>query len=739
MKKSLLLFIVISTIVSSKLSSQNFYAVDSIQQIEILFSQSNWDYILDTAKQGSDSYTMAVWVKINGVQFDSAGVKYKGNSSYNPVNAKNPLHIELDHFKAQDYHGLKDIKLSNGFHEPSSVREVLLYKMAQQYMPASNANYAQVIINDTLRGLYTNVEAVTKTFLDDRFYTNNNTFVFADNGGCNLVYKGPDTTLYYTPYTLKSNYGWGDLANLCYTLKNNISAIENILDVDRTLWMLAFTNVTVTLDSYLGQSTHNYYLYEDHNNRFNPILWDLNGGFGTFNKANIGPSLTILQMKTMPPMLHATDSLWPMVRNIMAVPMYKRMYIAHMKTIVNENFADSSYYFDAQHLQSLIDTAIISDPNAFYVHADFLANLTTDVIDGTKTIPGITNLMEARTTFLNSTPEFMQIAPVISTIQTSDSTPLLNATVYFTATVTGAQNVYLGYRNSVMDKFTRIIMLDDGAHGDGAAGDNIYGIDITINATTMQYYIYAENTTAGIFSPARAEYEFYTINVEKGVVINELMADNQATQADPYFEYNDWIELYNNSSAVTDLSGYYLSDDASMPAKWTFPAGTSISANGYLIIWADNDSAQVTGLHANFKLTASGESVILSNPSMQIIDEISFSNLTTDMTFGRYPNGTGPFANMNPTFNAINLPPVSVPEIKGSVTDFSIYPNPANNTLTIEPETNELNTFFIYNYTGALVYKSKIDQKTWVDLSSFSSGIYFVRIDNRTKKFVVAR
>ena len=70
--------------------SQGFYAIDTIQKIEIWFSQSNWDYILDTAKQGSDSYTMAQWVKINGVQFDSAGVKYKGNSSYNPNNVKNP-------------------------------------------------------------------------------------------------------------------------------------------------------------------------------------------------------------------------------------------------------------------------------------------------------------------------------------------------------------------------------------------------------------------------------------------------------------------------------------------------------------------------------------------------------------------------------------------------------------------------------------------------------------------------
>lgn len=737
MKKNLLLLVVIFTICSIKISAQNFYAADTIQKIEILFSQSNWDYILDTAKQGSDSYTLAVWVKINGVQFDSAGVKYKGNSSYNPLNAKNPLHIELDHFKTQDYNGLKDIKLSNGFHEPSSVREVLLYKMAQQYMPASNANYAQVIINSLPMGLYTNVEAITNRFLEDRFYSKNNTFVFADNGGCNLVYKGTDTTLYYNPYTLKSNYGWTNLANLCGTLKNNINTIENTLDVDRTLWMLAFTNVTVTLDSYIGQSTHNYYLYQDHNNRFNPIIWDLNGGLGVFNKAMAGPSLSVAQMQTMTPMLHSNDSLWPLVKNILAVPMFKRMYIAHMRTIVNENFMDSSYFNNALHLQSIIDTAVQSDPNAFYTHTEFLTNLTTDVIDGPKIIPGITFLMEARKSFLNSTTEFQQVPPTITLVVASDTVPAFNSTIYITATVTNSTQVYLGSRNSVMDKFNRSLMYDDGLHGDGSAGDNVYGIDVLIGATGLQYYIYAENNNAGIFSPQRAEHVYYTINTKKGVVINEIMADNQTTQADNYSEFNDWVELFNNSSSAIDLGQYYLSDEGSDPAKWQFPSGTIINANDYLIVWTDGDTNQTIGLHTNFKLSASGESVILSNSTLQVIDEISFPAQNSDITYGRYPNGTGTFANLNPTYNAVNSPPISIREIKKTGTYFNIYPNPANDLLTIELEDEKSDTFCIYNNLGMLMYQGEVNHKTLVDVSSFSSGMYLIRINDHSKKILV--
>lgn len=740
MKKLLLLVLPLTLALTlNTTKAQNFYDINTIQQIEITFTQPNWDYILDTAKQGFDTYTMAQEVVINGISYDSAGVKYKGNSSYNPTNAKNPIHIELDHFKEHDYYGLKDIKLSNGFHEPSSVREVLLYKMARQYMPSSGANYAQVTINNTLWGLYTNVEAVTKTFLQDRFYSDNNVFVFADNGGCNLVYKGPDTTMYYNPYTIKSDYGYTRLMNLCDTLRNDMAYIENILDVDRAIWMMAFTNVTVTLDSYIGQSTHNYYSYEDHNKRFNMILWDLNGGFGVFNKAQMGPGLTTPQMQTMSPTLHAADTLWPLVRNILAVPMYKRMYIAHMKTILNENFVDSSYYTDAQNLQTLIDTAIISDPNAFYTHTEFITNLTNTVVDGMKSIPGLTELMEARKTFLNGTPDFMQIAPVINSVTASDTTPLLGANIYITANVTGAATVYLGRRGTVMDKFMRVQMFDDGLNGDGAAGDNVYGAPVTMNESTLQYYIYADNANAGKFSPQRAEYEYYTIMIEKGVVLNELEADNVTSISDPYGDYDDWIELYNNSTATVDLSGYHLSDVASQPLQWTFPAGTMLAPGAFLVVWADEDTLQTTGLHANFKLSNGGETVLFSNAAGQLIDEIAFPPQNLDMTYGRYVNGTGAWTYMYHTCNTFNSAPVAVTEIDVPEYEMNIYPNPANSVLTIEYEEKEEVPFFILNMLGSVVYKGSIQNKTQIDLSNFSTGMYFIRIKDQTKKLMVWR
>jgi spore coat protein CotH len=82
--KSLFKFITLISIVviANSCFAQSFYDINTIQKIEITFKQSNWDYMLDTAKAGSDGYIMAQSVLVNGTKYDSVGVKYKGNSTY---------------------------------------------------------------------------------------------------------------------------------------------------------------------------------------------------------------------------------------------------------------------------------------------------------------------------------------------------------------------------------------------------------------------------------------------------------------------------------------------------------------------------------------------------------------------------------------------------------------------------------------------------------------------------------
>ena len=78
------------------------------------------------------------------------------------------------------------------------------------------------------------------------------------------------------------------------------------------------------------------------------------------------------------------------------------------------------------------------------------------------------------------------------------------------------------------------------------------------------------------------------------VVINEFVASNSRGLLDGDGNASDWIELYNGSSHAVSLAGWRLTDDPADLAKWSFPTGTQLVANGYLVVFA---SGQIGRAH----------------------------------------------------------------------------------------------------------------------------------------------
>ena len=125
------------------------------------------------------------------------------------------------------------------------------------------------------------------------------------------------------------------------------------------------------------------------------------------------------------------------------------------------------------------------------------------------------------------------------------------------------------------------------------------------------------------------------------LVINELMASNTAACVDPFGEFDDWVELYNQGDVEIDLSGFTVTDDPAVSTKATLPAGLLIPARGYRLLWCDG---QVQGLdHLAFKLNAASESFAIFTPEGELIDKADFSATVTDTTIARFPDGTGDF------------------------------------------------------------------------------------------------
>ena len=129
MKKNLTFLL--SFVCVTSVFSQNVFDI-GIRNIEIFFSEPNWDDTLDVYYANDlGQRLIADSILIDGVMDQDVGIKYKGNSSYNINNTKNPFNIKLDYVNnGQSINGYNVLKLSNGFRDPSFVREVLTYEMA---------------------------------------------------------------------------------------------------------------------------------------------------------------------------------------------------------------------------------------------------------------------------------------------------------------------------------------------------------------------------------------------------------------------------------------------------------------------------------------------------------------------------------------------------------------------------------------------------------------------------------
>lgn len=726
----------------------NFYNIEKVREIKMEFVEDNWAQLLDELYVAGEGDRLTGTLYINGERLDSVGVRYKGFSSVSVERQKNPFNIKIDHVINQDYKGIDKIKLGNCIHDPSFVREALSYEIARKYMPASEANFAEVYVNEVYLGLYSNVEAVDFNFVDKHFDSDDNAFFKGspdeldfDGENSNLsLTPGLDTSAYKPYYDKESKDGWEELLNFIQVLNENPDRIEDYLNVDRALWMHAFNYVLVNLDSYIGYA-QNYYLYKDDLGDFNTIPWDLNMSFGSYRITDASDNfdgVSIGAAKSLDPLAHYNSvSVFPrpLMRKLFENDRYRRMYLAHIKTIVEENISNGLYYQRAQEIQADIMESVVNDLNKFYTTQGFTDNLTQTYTDNIQ-YPGLTDLMDARSDYLLSLPALSEGV----TVEPLD--PLTAAKVGERAEITckteKAVRAFVSYRFSEKEKFVTEEMTQ--------FSTDWWVLPVTMEATALEYYFYAENDIVGAFSPARAATDTYIIWPEvegklnyNDLVINEVMASNNTTAADEAEQYDDWIEIYNTTSQAINLDGLFVSDKEDVFNKWAMP-DTIIGPDSYMIVWADEDGGQGE-MHANFKLSAGGEFISISYSDGTIMDSITFGEQITDQSFGRLPNGTGPFVALTPSFSGVN----STVKTKEVLADeaINVYPNPVSSLLNIDLRELSAVQLQLYDSAGKLLFTKQVNSKmTTINLDGYPAGNYtlsFSTANTQLSKTIIKR
>lgn len=734
-----------------------FYDESTFQEIQLWFSQPDfWQLMKNNYLSKLDIPATMI---VASDTFFNVGVRFKGNTSYQQVQTsdKKSFNITLDAFvEGQNIGGYSTLNLNNAFEDASFMREVSYLHQIRRHIPAAKANFVKLFINGISWGVYPNVQQINNDYIEEWFFSKEGTRWRADrpaggggpggggwgDGTGGLNYLGQDTSVYKQYYTLKKtskSNPWDDLVNTCEVLNttplNNLETeVAEVLDLDRTLWFLASEIAFSDDDSYVFKGKMDYYLYWDpETQRMTPLEFDGNSVMKS-NAVNWGV------------FYNETKVNYPLLNRLLAVPGIRQRYLAHFRTLIADEMNTQAFNALVDQYDQLIGASVLADTKKLYSNAQYNSEKQS-----------IKNfVLNHRNTLLNN-PELNAVGPTISNVvercmagEWKD--PAADETVYVQATVSsanGVSEVALFYCPGAYGHFVKTAMYDDGMHQDGAASDGIYGGSIPgfSTGTLVRFYLQAASSNTAktlTFMPAGAEHDVFYYFVGAAwaanpvVVINEIMASNASTATDEAGEHEDWIELYNLSGAEVDMTDFALSDNPANLRKWVFPAGTIIPANGYLIVWADEDGNQGP-LHASFKLSASGETLSLVDPQNAFWDNIHFDQQQTDMGYARIPNGLGPFVIQPPTFGSFNGTVAAQEPASETASALRVSPNPATNSVEISLLANTPNgRISVVNLTGEIVMELDAAAVQVIRVENLPAGLYLVRWGRHTQKLMIA-
>jgi CotH kinase protein/Lamin Tail Domain/Secretion system C-terminal sorting domain len=727
-----------------------------IPRIDILIAEQDLATLFEPGNEFSDDEHQVTFIFSNGITTDTleeVGFRFRGNTSRTA--AKKSYKISFDTYVPdRAFHGLKKLNINGEHNDPTVSRARVCWNlMDNSGIIGSRANHVELYVNNDYYGLYANIEHIEEEFVDLR-YGNNSGNLYKCLWPADLNYESSNPNSYKQEfggrraYDLKTNTGadnYIDLSLFIDILNNATTAeficeIEKVFNVTDYLKAMAFEILVAHWDNYVANK-NNFYLYRNPaTGLFEYIPFDLDNTLGV----NFFSDYDFSQQDIYNWDASASEDR-PLYSRMMDIPEYRDLFSYYVYELINGPLSDAAVSPLLDVIESQVESYIPNDP--FHpLDYDFDVDDFHNSFDegiGYWFIPdGIRSHLEARRASALQQLELNDIVPVISQIQQQASG--INDSIFISAKVFDDQEVMavqLHYRIGSNPTVITQDMYDDGQHRDGLAGDGIFGIGTApIGSNSNFYYTIQAADDSGqvntrpVCGERTIPFEEHPLKLR----INEFMADNNTTITDDAGEYEDWIEIHNYGNSSISLAGKYLSDNPELPAKWPFPF-ISIAPGQFLLFWADNDQEQGER-HSNFKLAKDGEHIGIYDSAINYyvpIDGITYGPQETDVTFGRIPNGTGPWQIMDtPTPGASNEP-VSITELTNQL--FAISPNPVGRQLQLQIQ-DSLNLIFIWeliDLTGRLVQQGTLAEgETNIAIADLPSGVYTFKLRSVAGKLI---
>ncbi len=360
-----------------------------VHEIDILLP--DWESFIDSAP---DEQYSPCSVLIDGERFDHVAIRAKGNNSRRLTEKyghdRYSLKLEFDRYLHNSYHGLDKFSLDSSFQDNTYMKTWLSYDMmAFMGVPTPLCSYVQVSVNGEPWGLFLAIEEPEEAFAQRNFGKNHGQLYKPDYKL--LSDENADVALRYTDNRFESydnifrNAKFKptetDKARLISALKT-LSTGENLetaIDVDEVLRYFTVQVFVVNMDSYLGKTGHNYFLYEE-NGRLSILPWDYNLAFATYSLGMPDPINDSTLYVNYPINTPASGEIMrnrPLYHNLMQNNAYFAQYHAYFDQLIAEYF-ESGYFEDfVEQTRDMIAPYVEKDPTAFCSFEDFHLGVDT--------------------------------------------------------------------------------------------------------------------------------------------------------------------------------------------------------------------------------------------------------------------------------------------------------------------------------------------------------------------------
>ncbi len=741
-----------STSLAQSDESSFVFADSSIPVVRIEMSQINFDELFADGNQYSDVERLASFeFHRDGVSYrvDSVGFRLRGNTSRDA--AKKSFKVSFNTFRpGAEFFDLEKMNLNGEHNDPSIMRAKLSWDLFNAMgLPASRANHVDLFINGSYFGLYLNVEHVDEKFLT-RHYGNADGNLYKCLWPADLTFLGPDAEAYRpvggtrSPYDLKLKdddlQGYDDLAHFITVLNTVdestfVSEIEKVFDVNGFLRAQAVTVLLGSWDSYWFLK-NNYYLYfNPASDRFEYIPFDFDNVVGIWWDG-IFPGLNWTS-RDVYQWGHPTESR-PLTERILAAEVFRDRYTFYLKELLNTVFSRQVLEPEVLALRDSITLSATNDPfrpmDYGFTMQDFQDSFFGALSNHPHVVDGILPFIEERALSAERQLESIDVKPIISdlTVSPSKARPGGEVTLRVRVEDESLDRVELHYWLGAPVEQIALLQRDP------RSGKDMFTGSITAQSTTgfIDYIIEAYDQTG-----QRSATSLMTIEVGESVplFINEFMASNVSTIRDPANEFDDWIELYNGGSTDLSLGGFFLTDTLGIPFKWSIP-DTTIPAGGHIMVWADEDGTQGP-MHANFRLARSGEVIAIYDSRGALIDSVSFGVQSSDVSFGRLPDGSSSFMPLaSPTPGFANSSGVgTTPSSRlTNVVEITLFPNPFFGPLNVHFSRPVRKVEIeVFDVLGRRITRTATDHAgttrfTWAgessDGASLPAGVYLLRV-----------